>query len=96
MGTLFYNFSSFLKAGKGDSPIKDLIKHIVQALVDNPEQVEVSEIKGSRTSILEVRVDKEDIGKVIGKKGRTVVAIRTILRDVSAKDRKQTVLEIVE
>ncbi len=76
--------------------IRDLIKYIVQALVDSPEQVEVSEIEGTRTSILEIRVAKEDIGKVIGKQGRNASAIRIILRAVSAKAKKHAVLEIVE
>ncbi|MFC1812091.1 KH domain-containing protein [Thermodesulfobacteriota bacterium] len=76
--------------------MKDLIKRIVQELVDNPEQVAVSEVEGDRISILEVRVSKEDIGKVIGKKGRNVQAIRTILRAASAKEKKHTALEIIE
>ncbi len=76
--------------------MKDLIKRIVQAMVDNPEEVEVSEIEGDQISVLELRVAKADIGKVIGKKGRNVRAIRTILSAASAKVKKHTVLEILE
>ena len=74
----------------------DLIKRIVQVLVDHPEQIEVSEVEGDNITVLELRVAKEDIGKVIGKKGRNVQAIRTILSAASAKVKKHTVLEILE
>ena len=76
--------------------MKDLIKYIAQALVDNPEQVDVSEVEGNQTSVLELKVAKEDLGKVIGKQGRTARAMRTILSAASAKVKKRTVLEIVE
>ncbi len=76
--------------------MKDLIKYIDQALVDNPEQVKVEEVEGRQTSVLELKVAKEDMGKVIGKKGRTAQAIRTILSAASAKVKKRTVLEIIE
>ncbi|MBA3027391.1 MAG: KH domain-containing protein [Proteobacteria bacterium] len=76
--------------------MKDLIKYIAQALVDNPEQVEVAEVEGNQTSVLELKVAKEDLGKVIGKQGRTARAMRTILSAASAKVKKRTVLEIVE
>ncbi len=76
--------------------MKELIKYIAQALVDNPEQVKVEEIEGRQTSVLELKVAKEDMGKVIGKKGRTAQAIRTILSAASAKVKKRTVLEIIE
>ena len=76
--------------------MKDLIKCIAQALVDNPEQVEVSEIEGEQISVLELKVAKEDIGKIIGKQGRTARAIRTILNAASAKVKKRTVLKILE
>jgi len=68
--------------------LKDLIMRIVQALVDHPEQVEISEVKGAHVSVLELKVAKEDIGKVIGKKGRNVQAIRTILSNASGKEKK--------
>ena len=75
---------------------KDLIEYIAKALVDHPEQVKVSEIEGERTSVIELSVAKEDMGKVIGKQGRTAEAIRTILGAVSAKLKKHSVLEIIE
>jgi hypothetical protein len=64
--------------------------------VDNPEKVSVSEVKGNQTSVLELKVAKEDLGKVIGKHGRTARAMRTILNAASAKEKKRTVLEIIE
>jgi predicted RNA-binding protein YlqC (UPF0109 family) len=76
--------------------MKDLISYIAQALVDHPEQVSVSEIEGNQTSVLELKVAKEDLGKVIGKQGRTARAMRTILSAASAKIKKRTVLEIIE
>ena len=76
--------------------MKELIKYIAQSLVDSPEQVEVSEVEGSQTSVLELKVAKEDLGKVIGKQGRTARAMRTILSAASAKIKKRTVLEILE
>jgi predicted RNA-binding protein YlqC (UPF0109 family) len=76
--------------------MKELVKYIAQALVDNPDAVEVSEIEGSQTSVLELKVAKEDLGKVIGKQGRSARAMRTILSAASAKLKKRTVLEIVE
>jgi len=76
--------------------MKDLITEIVQALVDQPEKVSVNEIGGSQTTVLEVRVAKADLGKVIGKHGRTAQAIRTILSAAAGKIRKNYMLEIVE
>lgn len=76
--------------------MKDLVKYIAQALVDNPEVVEVSEVEGEKTSVIELRVAKEDLGKVIGKQGKTAKAMRTILSAASAKVRKRAVLEIIE
>ena len=76
--------------------MKDLINYIAQALVDHPEQVSVNEVEGSQTSVLELKVAKDDIGKVIGKQGRTARAMRTILNAASAKMKKHAVLEIVE
>ncbi len=76
--------------------MKDLIKYIAQALVDNPDIVEVSEVLGEQTSVIELRVAKEDLGKVIGKGGKTAKAMRTILSAASAKVRKRAVLEIIE
>ena len=76
--------------------MKDLISYIAQALVDHPEEVSVTEIEGNQTSVLELKVAKEDLGKVIGKQGRTARAMRTILGAASAKTKKRTVLEIIE
>jgi len=76
--------------------MKDLISYIARALVDNPDQVSVSEVEGNQTSVLELKVAKEDLGKVIGKQGRTARAMRTILSAASAKVKKRTVLEIIE
>jgi predicted RNA-binding protein YlqC (UPF0109 family) len=76
--------------------MKELIKNIAQALVDNPDQVQVNEVEGNQTSVLELKVAKEDLGKVIGKQGRTARAMRTILSAASAKVKKRTVLEIIE
>ena len=76
--------------------MKDLISYIAQALVDRPEEVNVTEVEGNQTSVLELKVAKEDLGKVIGKQGRTARAMRTILGAASAKLRKRTVLEIIE
>jgi uncharacterized protein len=76
--------------------MKELIKHIAQALVDIPDKVEVTEVIGDQTSILELRVAKEDMGKVIGKQGRIAQAIRIILSAASAKVHKRAVLEILE
>lgn len=76
--------------------MKELIKYISQSLVDNPDKVEVTEIVGEQTSVIELRVAKEDLGKVIGKQGRTAKAIRTILSATSAKVHKRAVLEIIE
>jgi len=76
--------------------MKELITRIAQALVDNPDQVQVSEVEGNQTSVLELKVAKEDLGKVIGKEGRNARAMRTILGAASAKLKKRTVLEILE
>jgi predicted RNA-binding protein YlqC (UPF0109 family) len=76
--------------------MKELIKYIAKSLVDSPDQVEVSEVLGEQTSVIELRVAKEDLGKVIGKQGRTAKAMRTILSAASTKIRKRAVLEIIE
>jgi uncharacterized protein len=76
--------------------IDELVTRIVQSLVDRPQDVRVNAIEGNHTTVLELCVAKEDIGKVIGKQGRTAQAMRTILGAVSAKIKKHTVLEIIE
>ena len=74
----------------------ELIEFIAKALVDHPEEVSVSETEGDHTSVIELKVAKDDLGKVIGKQGRTARAMRTILSASSAKVRKKAVLEIIE
>ena len=76
--------------------MKDLIKYIAQALVDKPDDVVVSEVEGNQTSVLELKVAKEDLGKVIGKQGKTARAMRTILSAAGTKIGKRCVLEILE
>jgi predicted RNA-binding protein YlqC (UPF0109 family) len=76
--------------------MKDLISYIAKALVDKPEDVLVTEIEGEQTSVIELKVAKEDLGKVIGKQGRTARAMRTILSAASTKINKRSVLEIIE
>jgi len=76
--------------------MKDLIAYIAKALVDRPEDVAVTEIEGAQTSVIELKVAKEDLGKVIGKQGRTARAMRTILSAASTKIKKRSVLEIIE
>ena len=76
--------------------MKELIAYIAKALVDNPEAVEVSEVEGEQTSVIELKVAKEDLGKVIGKQGKTARAMRTILSASGTKIGKRCVLEILE
>jgi len=76
--------------------MKDLIAYIAKALVDKPEEVEVTETEGQQTSVIKLKVAREDIGKVIGRQGRTAQAIRTILSAASAKINKRSVLELIE
>ena len=81
---------------RGNGRMKDLISEIVQALVDEPDQVSVTEIEGGHTVVLEISVAKSDMGKVIGKQGRNAQAIRTILSAAAGKAKKRYVLEILE
>ncbi|UCG67907.1 MAG: KH domain-containing protein [Deltaproteobacteria bacterium] len=76
--------------------MKDLIEYIAKVLVDNPDEVRVTELEGKQTAVIELRVAKEDLGKVIGKQGRTARAMRTILGAASTKMKKRSVLEILE
>jgi len=76
--------------------MKELIEYIVKALVDNPDKVGVTEIAGEKSIIFELRVGEGDLGKVIGKEGRTAKAIRTIITAAAMKQGKRTVLEIIE
>jgi predicted RNA-binding protein YlqC (UPF0109 family) len=76
--------------------LKELIEYIIKALVDNPEKVEVKEIAGEKSIIYELKVGEGDLGKVIGKEGRTAKATRTIITAAAMKQGKRTVLEILE
>jgi predicted RNA-binding protein YlqC (UPF0109 family) len=76
--------------------MKALIEQIAKALVDKPEEVSVAEVEGEKTSVFELRVDKSDIGKIIGKQGNTARAIRTIISAAGTKLGKRCVLEILE
>ena len=76
--------------------MKDLISYIAKALVDYPDEVTVTELEGERTTVIELRVLKEDLGKIIGKQGRTAQAMRTVLSAASGKTGQRYVLEIIE
>ena len=78
------------------SELKDLITTIGKALVDLPDEVEVKEIVGEQTTVVELKVNKSDLGKVIGKQGKTARALRVILNAASTKLHKRSVLEIIE
>ena len=76
--------------------MKDLITYIAKSLVDQPDLVKVTEIHGEITSVIELSVAKEDIGKIIGKQGKTATAIRTIMNASSQKMKRRSVLEIID
>ena len=76
--------------------MKELIEFMARALVDNPDDVNVTEIVGEQSSVIDLRVAREDLGKVIGKQGRTARAMRTILSAASTKLKKRAVLDIIE
>jgi predicted RNA-binding protein YlqC (UPF0109 family) len=76
--------------------LRNLVEVMAKALVDFPDQVTVAEVEGEQTTVIELKVAKEDLGKVIGKEGRTARSLRTILAAVSTKLRKRSVLEILE
>ena len=76
--------------------LKELIEFIAKSLVDHPEQVSINEIEGEKTTILELSVAEDDLGKVIGRRGRTAKAIRTVLSAAATKMDKRAVLEIIE
>jgi len=76
--------------------MKELIEYIAKSLVDKPEEVSVNELEGQQASVIELKVAREDLGKVIGRQGRTARAIRIILGAASAKMKKRSVLEILE
>lgn len=76
--------------------MKELVKFLAQQLVNNPEAVDVKEAQGETASVLELRVAKEDLGRVIGKQGRTAKSIRTILNAVASRTNRKVILEIIE
>ena len=76
--------------------MKQLLRTIAEALVDKPEEVDVTEMVSNSTYVLELRVAKEDVGKIIGRKGRTVDSIRTILRGTAMKQNKRLLLEVID
>ena len=80
----------------GDDTIKSLVEIMARALVDKPEAVEVTEVEGEQTTVIELKVAKEDLGKVIGKEGRTARALRIIMGAASTKLRRRSVLEIIQ
>src|SRR5580704_11127377 len=88
--------SSGSPAKKPLSELSKMIEYMARMLVDLPDQVEVNEIEGENTTVIELKVAKEDLGKIIGKQGRAARAVRTILNGASTKLRKRTVLEIIE
>jgi predicted RNA-binding protein YlqC (UPF0109 family) len=77
-------------------PMRELIEQIAKAIVEKPEEVQVRGIEGENAIVIELRVAKDDIGKVIGKKGKTISAMRTILNATRAQKRKRQVLEVIE
>lgn len=82
-------------ASSGRLTMKDLLETIVKALVDNPDEVTVREVQGEKSTILELKVNEDDVGKVIGKQGRIINALRTILRSAAVKDGKIVQLELL-
>ena len=76
--------------------MKEFVEYVVKALVDFPDEVSVREVDGERTVVFELRLNKTDIGKVIGKNGRTISALRSLLTSAAAKHGRRAVLEIVE
>lgn len=76
--------------------LKSLVEYIAKSLVDHPDQVNVNEVEGEKTTILELSVAEDDLGKIIGKHGRTARAMRTVVNAAASKDRKRAVLEILE
>ena len=76
--------------------MKELVLYLAKALVNHPEEVEVKEIQGETGAILELRVEKDDLGRIIGKQGRTAKSIRTLLNAVASRPNRKIVLEIVE
>jgi hypothetical protein len=75
--------------------LKELIELIIKGIVDNPDKIEINQVVGEKTLIFEVKVDPDDIGKVIGRQGRNIKSIRTIINAAAQKDNKRVIIEIV-
>jgi predicted RNA-binding protein YlqC (UPF0109 family) len=75
--------------------VKEFVEFVVRALVDSPDAVEINQVEGERTSVIEVKVASEDLGKIIGKQGRIANALRTIVKAAAMKDNKKVTLEIL-
>jgi uncharacterized protein len=75
--------------------LKELIELIIKGIVDKPDKIEISQVVGEKTLIFEVKVDPNDIGKVIGRQGRNIKSIRTIINAAAQKDNKRVIIEIV-
>ena len=76
--------------------MKDLLTYLIEKLVDHPDDIKINEVAGEHTHIFELRVHQEDLGKIIGKQGRTAKAVRTILNAASVKENKRAILEILD
>ena len=76
--------------------LKALVEYIARSLVDHPDDVDVKEVEGEKTTILELRVAEDDLGKIIGRHGRTAKAMRTVINAAATKEQKRAVLEILE
>lgn len=76
--------------------MKELVEVLARGLVDNPDQVEINEVEGEKSIIIELKVAEEDMGKIIGKKGRIAKAIRTVVKASAAREGKRAVVEIIQ
>jgi len=76
--------------------VGELVEMIAKALVDNPEEVEVNEVEGTQSVIIELKVAQDDMGKIIGKQGRIAKAIRTVVKAAAIKENKRVVVEIIQ
>jgi predicted RNA-binding protein YlqC (UPF0109 family) len=79
-----------------EADMKDLLEYLAKALVDNPDGVEVTTVEGERSVILQLRVDPDDVGKVIGKKGRIAQAMRTLVKASATKEGRNAIVEIID
>ena len=84
------------QASSREVDMKDLLEYLAKALVDNPDRVEVTSVEGEKSIILQLRVDPEDVGKVIGKKGRIAQAMRTLIKASATKEGRNAIVEIID